>query len=176
MYNYKYILDCVEKNEILPNLNDYRVISHVPSIFEPYNALDILQGNLNWSDVPRKQLGERVSDIEDEDGETSRLYEAEYRHFKAQKLPYCKKEQLEIVEWIVRYTAFKLLRGKLVWQRMEEVGVGRGRSWQSLKEHFRKVVINQIHTFGLTRKLMDQFKVGSGYGSPRGGAGQWYGI
>jgi len=162
MYNYKYVLDCVEKNEILPNLNDYKVTSHVPSIFEPYNALDILQGILKWSDVPRKQLGERVSDIEDEDGESSRLYEAEYRHYKAQKLPYCKKEQLEIVEWIVKYSAYKLLRGNMVWQRMEEVGVGRGRSWQSLKEHFRKAVINQIHTYGLTRRVIDQFYVGMG--------------
>jgi len=70
MYNYKYALDCVEKNEILANLNDYKVISSLPSIFEPYNALDILQGMLKWSDVPRKQLGERVSDIEyDQDPE-----------------------------------------------------------------------------------------------------------
>merc|ERR1719376_20102 len=45
---------------------------------------------------------------------------------------------------------------------MEEVGVGRGRSWQSLKEHFRKAVINQIHTFGLTRRVIDQFNVGMG--------------
>ena len=33
MYDYKYILDCAEKAKLLPNLGDYRVTSHVPSVF-----------------------------------------------------------------------------------------------------------------------------------------------
>ena len=31
-----------------------------------------------------------------------------------------------------------------------------------MKEHFKKVAIGQIHTFGLTRVVMDHFKVGMG--------------
>ena len=165
MFDYKYILDCVDKEELLPNLIDYRINSHVPSVFEAYNPLDILQGSLKWSEVPRKPTGERISDIEDNDevgAEMARSFEAEYRHHKAHRLPYCKKEQQEIVDWIVKYSAYKLLKGNFVWQRMEQVKVGRGRSWQSLKEHFKKVAIGQIHTFGLTRVVMDHFKVGMG--------------
>eukprot|EP00090_Calanus_glacialis_P016457 TRINITY_DN25768_c0_g1_i1.p1 TRINITY_DN25768_c0_g1~~TRINITY_DN25768_c0_g1_i1.p1 ORF type:complete len:1107 (-),score=385.74 TRINITY_DN25768_c0_g1_i1:97-3417(-) len=164
MFDYKYIIDCVDKDELLDNLIDYRISSHVPSIFEHYNPVDILQGILKWSDVPKKPTGERVSDIEDEEvGEDMRRsFEAEYRHHKAHKLPYCKKEQQEMVDWIVKYSAFKLVKGNLVWQRMEEAKVGRGRSWQSLKEHFRKGIIGQIHTFGLSRVVVNHFKVGMG--------------
>ena len=164
MFDYKYILDCVEKNELLSNLSDYKVKTYnVPSVFEPYNPVDILLGNLKWSQVPKKQDGERVSDIDDEvDEDMRRSLEADYRHHKANRLPYCKKEQQEIVNWIVEYSAYRLLKGNLVWQRMEEARIGRGRSWQSLKEHFKKVLIGQIHTFKLTRAVMDRFKVGMG--------------
>jgi len=164
MFDYKYIIDCVEKDELLANLIDYRITSHVPSIFEKYNPLDILQGILKWSDVPKKPTGERVSDIEDDEvGEDlRRSFEAEYRHHKVRGMPYCKKEQQEMVDWVVKYSAFKLLKGNLVWQRMEHAGVGRGRSWQSLKEHFRKGIIGQIHTFGLSRIEVNHFKVGMG--------------
>ena len=160
MYDYKYILDCAEKAKLLPNLGDYRVTSHVPSVFQSYNPLDILLGNLKWSEVPRKEVGEKVSDIEEDDA--TRLYENEYRHHKSQRMPYSKKEQQGVVDWIVKYSAYKLLKGNIVWQRMEYLDVGRGRSWQSLKENFRKVVIAQIHTYGLSRSEMIKFKVGMG--------------
>jgi len=162
MYDYKYILHCAEKDELLPNLCDYRVTSHVPSVFQSYNPLHILLGNLKWSEVPRKLVGEKVSDIEEEEDDATRLYENEYKHHKSQKLPYSKKEQQEVVDWIVKYSAYKLLRGNLVWKRMEYLGVGRGRSWQSLRQHFLKVVITQIHTYGLSRSEVTKFKVGLG--------------
>ena len=163
MFDYKYILDCIDKNELLNNLSDYKVKSHIPSTFEAYNPLEVLLGNLKWSEVPKKVVGESVSDIEDDVGEELRKsFEADYRHHKVKGQPYCKKEQIQIVEWIIKYNAFKSLGGNSVWQRMEEARVGRGRSWQSLKEHFKKVVIGQIHTFGLTQAVKDKFKVGMG--------------
>eukprot|EP00092_Neocalanus_flemingeri_P049075 GFUD01056275.1.p1 GENE.GFUD01056275.1~~GFUD01056275.1.p1 ORF type:complete len:205 (+),score=54.47 GFUD01056275.1:19-633(+) len=121
MIDYKYILDCVEDNDLLTNLSDCKVSSHITWIFEPYNPMDILLGNRKWSDVPKKQVGEKVSDIEDDEaGEDMRqTFETEYRHHKANRLPYCKKEQQEIVDWIVKYTAFKLLKGNIVWKSME---------------------------------------------------------
>ena len=132
-------------------MNDYKVESHLPSVYEAYNPLEVLLGSLKWSEVPVKVMGERVSDIEDDFGEESKnSFKADYRRHKAQGLAYCKNEQIKIVNWIIKYKAFKLLKGNIVWQKMEEAMVGRGVSWQSLKEHFKKVIIGQIHTFGLT--------------------------
>ena len=42
---------------------------------------------------------------------------------------------------------------------MEENGVcGGHRTWQSMKEHFRKQVIQKIHQFGLTARQIRKFR------------------
>ena len=64
IFDYNFIFDCMKHKCLVPNLNDYILGK---SAFEPYNALDILCGNRKWSELPRVELGERVSDIEDAD-------------------------------------------------------------------------------------------------------------
>ena len=82
--------------------------------------------------------------------------------FKSNRMAYCRKEQERIVQWIIENRGYNELRGNLLWKKMESDKVSRGRSYQSLKEHFRKVIITQIHTFKLSEDIVDNFKVGMG--------------
>ena len=49
---------------------------------------------------------------------------------------------------------------------MENAGVGCGRSWQSMKEHFRKSIFvkikSNVFTYGLTKSKIMSFRVGMG--------------
>ena len=69
---------------------------------------------------------------------------------KAYRRPYSRKEQQEVVGHLVAQRSWGLVKGNTVWQGMEEAGVcGGRRTWQSMKEHFRKQIMAKIHTFGL---------------------------
>lgn len=157
IFDYNYIFDCMKHKCLVPNLNDYILGK---SAFEPYNALDILCGNRKWSELPRVELGERVSDIED--GEEDEPVKRPGNMFKPNRLPYCRREEEEVVNWIIENSCYRDLRGIQIWKKMEEEKVGKGRSFQSLKERFRKQIITQIHTFKLSEEIVENFKVGMG--------------
>ena len=158
IFDYNYIVDCVKQKSLVSNLNDYIIGK---SAFESYNALDILCATRKWSEIHRVEVGERVSDIEDEE-EATEPVKRRGNMFKSNRMAYCRKEQERIVQWIIENKGYNYLRGNLLWKKMERDEVGRGRSYQSLKEHFRKVIITQIHTFKLSKDIVDNFQVGMG--------------
>ena len=166
MFRHEYVLDCVEHQKILPNLRAYKVSSHVTTLLSEYNPLDILQGNLKWSDVPIVTDGEKVSDIESEDDtrgdELRKTYEKEYKYHKSSRLLYSKKEEQQIIDYIVDHDYYKILKGNSVWKSMENAGVGCGRSWQSMKEYFRKCIFVKINSYGLSKHEIMSFRVGMG--------------
>ena len=41
IFDYRYVLDCVKEDMILPNMLDYRINSHLPSILEQYDPVDV---------------------------------------------------------------------------------------------------------------------------------------
>lgn len=107
MFDYKYVLDCVKENSILPNMLDYRINSHLPSILQPYDPVDILLGYKRWKDIPEVE-GEKVSDVEDDDFDNDRLgndVASKHNVFKSVRFPYSKKNQQEIVNFLVKYSA-----------------------------------------------------------------------
>ena len=159
MFDDQFIQDCVEQNQLM-DLNDYRTGQR--PMFETYDANSIMKGFFGWKDLNRRDVGEKVSDIDD-DEDMEETGPAKKKPVKAYaKMPYCKNEQQEILDWIVENEAFKGLKGNEIWKKMEEENVGRGRSWQSLKEHFRKTLIGQLHTFQLSDEIQSNFKVAMG--------------
>ena len=58
------------------------------------------------------------------------------------RLPYTKKEQISIIQDIIKQKAFNKLKGNTYWMEAEnQRQVCKGnRTWQSMKEHFRKKV------------------------------------
>jgi len=139
MFDYRYVTDCIYENLVLPNLLDYRVTSLRPHPYENYDPLDILHGFSKWSDLVKRIDGERVSDIEDFDGEVEVLNSTRDTHIKDFKVAYSRKNQEEIVNYLVKFSAYKIVKGRAIWEKLEALKVCNGkRSWQSMKEHFRK--------------------------------------
>ena len=159
MFDEKFIQDCVDQNQLM-DLNDYRTGQR--PMFETYDANSIMKGFFGWKDLNRLEDGEKVSDIEDDDDmeESGPVKKKPVKAYA--KMLYCKNEQQEIIDWIVKNEAYKSLKGNEIWKQMQEDNVGRGRTWQSLKEHFRKTLIGQIHTFGLSDEIQNNFKVAMG--------------
>ena len=155
----RYVTDCIYENLVLPNLLDYRVTSLRPHPYENYEPLDILHGFSKWSDLVKRIDGERVSDIEDFEGEVEVLNSTRDTHIKDFKVAYSRKNQEEIVKYLVKFSAYKVVKGRAIWEKLEALKVCNGkRSWQSMKEHFRKKIIHQIHTFGLTWRQVRKFR------------------
>ena len=139
------------------------------------NPLEVLLGRTTWAAAIVEE-GERVSDIEDEDD----LVEIRIRGLflnlsqvvlpspsKTWRRPYSKSEQKEIVQFLVEKRAYSLLRGNTIWQQMQEGGAcGGRRTWQSMKEHFKKQLITRIHTFGLTWQQVRKFRAALGHDEP----------
>merc|ERR1719319_1534755 len=158
MFDYKYVVDCARAGRILPNLLQYRI--NTQSQFAEYDPVDILLGSCQWSTLSKRDEGERVSDIEDVEEHDVARADREFKMFKSARYSYSKKEQLEMLQFIFKRKAYKLLKGNVIWQRMEENDVcGGRRTWQSMKEHFRKQVMPKIQQFGITirqiRKLRE---------------------
>lgn len=59
--------------------------------------------------------------------------------------PYSKKEETKMLQYIIDNQAYTLLRGRAFWEGMEESRITE-RSWQSLKEHFRKVIVPKLRS------------------------------
>ena len=157
-FDANYVINCSARRSLLPDLTSYRV--NRVSVYQAYNPVDVLTGKRKWDEILKADCGEKVSDIEDDVSEENMTLGKRKVKLKGGRMPYCRREREEIVEWIVKNGVFKDLRGNRVWARMElEMG---GRSQQSLKEHFRKVIMPQIHTFKLSEENLDNFRVGMG--------------
>ena len=109
------------ERRILPNLIDYKVNKN--SIYGDYDPLDVLIGRVRWSDVPRKVEGEPVSAIEFDPEENDH----QYRVFKSSREPYTRKEQMKIIEEIQKRKAYSIIRGNIVWKRMEQGNFNKGK-------------------------------------------------
>ena len=67
------------------------------------------------------------------------------------------------MNFLVSHSAYKVVKGNTIWERMEEGGVCKGaRTWQSMKEHLRKKIIPEIHSFGLSWKQVRRFRAAFG--------------
>lgn len=58
---------------------------------------------------------------------------------------YTHKEDVAIIQYIIQEKGYYNLRGNAFWKKMEEARVTQQRTYQSLKEHFRKKIINKLH-------------------------------
>ncbi|KAJ9575973.1 hypothetical protein L9F63_007162, partial [Diploptera punctata] len=79
---------------------------------------------------------------------------------KLGRRPYGESERRKIIEFIIKKNAYNQLTGNIFWQMMEANQICPGRTWQSLKEHFRKKVLPMIEKYGLSEIEVRKFKSG----------------
>ncbi|XP_067002350.2 uncharacterized protein [Anabrus simplex] len=62
-----------------------------------------------------------------------------------------------IVDYISKTNSYNKVKGKKLWQTMADTKVCPGRTWQSLKEHYRKKIIPNISIFYLPKNIENLF-------------------
>ena len=101
----------------------------------------------------------RIDDNSDSDGENdnisiSRLSTAS----SANRRLYSHKEETKIVQWIAKYRRYSEVNGIAMWKLMAESGELGDRTYQSLKERFRKHILRKIDTYDLSESQKEAFK------------------
>jgi len=69
--------------------------------------------------------------------------------------PYSPKEEREIVDYLSAKGGFNRVGGNELWKEMEEEGVCKGRSWQSLKARYVKAISGRLEEFGTSREALE---------------------
>ena len=77
-------------------------------------------------------------------------------------MSYTKAEDLAILGFIADNRRFGDVGGVEMWKLMEEREVVVGRSWQSMKERFRKKIVNNIKSYNLSKEQLKGFTAGGG--------------
>ena len=76
----------------------------------------------------------------------------DFHKFRANLTPFSRVEEDQIVAWILKYKAFRLLRTDTIWMRMEKLEVFQGRPWNSLKEHFMEYIVPNLCQFNISHR------------------------
>ena len=93
--------------------------------------------NLAKFKVTRAQLIEADNNQEKEDK----------RDKSSSRVPYTRSDDEAILKYILTHKEYSRVGGKKLWVEMEEKEVVAGRTWQSLKEHFKKKIMDNIQSF-----------------------------
>ena len=122
LFSHTYIEHCVAKDEILPNLRDYR--ANNISKYRDYDPLDILLGQKAWSDL--EVIGERVSGDEFDLVDIAFENEQNYKTFKSSRRPYSSRESKEIYMNLKENNWFNYANGNKIWADLETNGICSG--------------------------------------------------
>jgi len=116
-----------------------------------------------WDKFISKSLdkfGVTVDELEQRDekdkSESEDDAEVSQRGFRVNANYYTNIEDLKIIEFMESNQRFDV-GGRALWQLMETRGVLSGRSWHSMKERFRKVIMKKIRSYGLSEETVQRF-------------------
>ena len=89
--------------------------------------------------------------------EVYQLQEPDSTLLRSQKVPYSRHEDLLILNFIANKRRFSDVGGVKLWRLMEDRKVVGDRTWQSMKERFRKTILKKINSYDLTEDQMRGF-------------------
>ena len=115
--------------------------------------------NLNRFGTSRTQLTEA-------DGKaktvSSEVMAREGNNNREARMSYNRSEDLAILGFIIDNKRYSDVGGVEMWKLMEEREVVVGRSWQSMKERFRKKILTNIKSYNLSKEHLKAFTSGGG--------------
>jgi len=114
--------------------------------------------NLNKFGVSKTDLVEADTKKKDE---TTEVAEVEGRGV-ARRAGYTAREDATILGFIAENRRQGDVGGVELWKLMEERKVVEGRSWQSMKERFRKTILKKIKSYGLSAEQVKAFTATEG--------------
>lgn len=71
---------------------------------------------------------------------------------------YSSKEDREIIYFIVRNDYYPLVKGNVIWKDAEAEKICEGRTWQGLKERFRKKILPCIRSYNFPEEIAKKFQ------------------
>merc|ERR1719397_318783 len=69
--------------------------------------------------------------------------------------PYSAKEERVVIDYLLAKGGFNRVGGNELWKEMEQEGVCKGRSWQSLKARYVKAISGRLEEFGTSRLALE---------------------
>ena len=100
------------------------------------------------------QFGVSRQQLLDRDRE---LNKSKFSDSKKAMRNYSRQEDLKIIQFICDNKRFADVKGNEVWKLMEERKVVDGRSWQSLKERYKKNILKNIKNYSLESEVIAMF-------------------
>ncbi|KAJ8880772.1 hypothetical protein PR048_017243 [Dryococelus australis] len=147
VFSVRYIDDCCKFGKQL-DLKEYRV-NKISRFGSGFDVMEVFVRNITWERAEKKWGSS--------DSSNSVLASASPN---GKRFPYSMKEKRMIVDYVIEHESFSSLKGNVLWQEMSKdlANNGISRSWQSLKEHYRKQILPNIESFKLSRKLVRRFQ------------------
>ena len=73
--------------------------------------------------------------------------------------PYKNSEDQKIIQWIMKQSRYSEVGGIKMWEILESCNEVPGRSYQSMKERFRKNIMPNIQHYQLEKDQVDRFRM-----------------
>lgn len=73
--------------------------------------------------------------------------------------PYKNSEDKKIIQWIIKQSRYSETGGNKMWEILESCNEVPGRSYQSMKERFRKTIMPNIQHYQLEKDQVDRFRM-----------------
>ncbi|XP_064090364.1 ras guanine nucleotide exchange factor Y-like isoform X2 [Macrobrachium nipponense] len=148
VFSTRYIDDCIHSEKLL-SLESYRIGKSQYSSNISVN--DIMMGIRSWKDctVDSSNIGEDVVFNDDDD-----MLPLPRRAKWKGRREYEHREKRAILNYIIDKRKYHEVKGRNLWIEMEKAKVCPGRTWESMKEHFRKSIIHNLHLFKLDDKTL----------------------
>ena len=73
--------------------------------------------------------------------------------------PYKNSEDKKIIHWIIKQSRYSEIGGIKMWEILESCNEVPGRSYQSMKERFRKTILPNIQNYQLEKDQVDRFRM-----------------
>lgn len=144
----------IERSNILPGRSWQSLKNRFQkSILKKMGNLEFGVTVEELKEADRKIYGVESDEDKDEDEDAG---EKE----KPIRRPYSIAEDKKILGYILENKRFADTGGRAFWINLEESNVLNDRTWQSMKERFRKVLIKNIENYNLSEDDVRRFKAG----------------
>ena len=82
-----------------------------------------------------------------------------YRKTSSRRKAYENIEELKIIQWIIRQNRYSEIGGIKLWKDLESCNEVPGRTYQSMKERFRRHIVPNIRNFQLEKDQVERFRM-----------------
>merc|ERR1712083_1099884 len=104
-------------------------------------------------------MGEKDQSEDDDDDLSSEEHLSVVSTASSKGNSYKRSEEKKILDWIIKTGRYSEVKGIAMWRILEASNEVPGRSYQSMKERFRKHIANDIQHYGLKEDEVTKFKL-----------------